>query len=86
MMKKRYEKPSAEKINFDYVESVVACPSGCANPSHWDHLGYYYGSCGLSGGNQGGNQGGNEGGNQGGNQGSNEGGNSYYAPGWGLNC
>ena len=80
-MKKAYAKPTAEKINFDYVESVVACPSGCQNPSHWDHLGYVYGSCGISGGNSGnpsGGQSGGQSGNQGSDQGGNQGTNSYW--------
>ena len=45
MMKKEYIKPTAEKINFDYVESVVACPSGCADQSHSWHAGAVYQSC-----------------------------------------
>ena len=89
-MKKQYKKPTVEKINFDYVESVVACPSGCSDPTHWDHQGHNFGTCGWSSGFVGGSQGSNQGNNQGGNQGSNQGGtnsgNSYYAPGWGLNC
>lgn len=93
MMRKEYVKPTAEKINFDYVESVVACPSGCPDPTHWDHQGYAYGSCGMSAGNGGNNNNNNNDNNNNNNNNGDSntqamaGGNPcYYAPGWGLGC
>lgn len=72
-MKKPYKTPSAEKMEFDYSESVEACSPWCTNPNHnhpWN--------CGNSNVNPNppdstptptpdpNNQ--------------------YYAPGWGQNC
>ncbi len=34
-MKKQYEKPKAEKLEFDYVESVVAC---CSRAPWCEHV------------------------------------------------
>ena len=78
-MKKEYKTPTAEKVVFDYAESVVACPSGCADPGHSWHSGATYPACyhgtisytapTTDPGNQG-----------------SQGGNQYYAPGWGQNC
>ncbi len=82
-MRKEYVKPTAEKINFDYVESVVACPSGCADPGHSWHAGSTYPSCYGSNVLNKNNNNNNNGNNN--NQGQN-GTNPYYAPGWGLGC
>ena len=74
MAKKQYSKPQAEKVDFDYVESVVACPSGCVEPSHTWHAGQAYPIC---------NGGGNNNNN---NNNNNNGVDPYYAPGWSLGC
>ena len=75
-MKKEYKKPMAEKVDFDYTESVEACPSGCVDPGHTWHSGYAYPTC--NGGGNGGN-GGNGGGGE-------NGGNSYWGVAWGQQC
>ena len=83
-MKKEYKTPTAEKVVFDYAESVVACPSGCTDPGHYWHAGYCFGVC--NGGNGNGN---NNSGNQSSqptNPPAEQGTNQYYAPGWGLGC
>ena len=80
-MKKEYLKPTAEKINFDYVESVVACPSGCPDPSHPYHYGEKCGSCGQSAGNSG-----NSGVVDPTTHGHVQQPTCHYAPGWGLGC
>lgn len=36
-VKKAYKTPSAEKIEFDYGESVEACSPNCNVPWHWWH-------------------------------------------------
>ena len=83
MMKKEYVKPNAEKINFDYVESIVACPSGCSDPGHYWHGGSVYGSCfGIINSNNANNT--NSNGNSDTQSTNNN--NPYYAPGWGLHC
>ena len=43
--KKKYTAPTAEKVEFDYTESVEACPSGCADPGHTWHAGNTYPAC-----------------------------------------
>ena len=34
-MKKAYESPKAEKMNFDYSETVVASAAKCRNETHY---------------------------------------------------
>ena len=83
-MKKEYKTPTAEKVVFDYAESVVACPSGCSDPGHSWHSGSCYPACYHVNGN-----GNNNGGNQPSQPTNPPGGqnnNQYYAPGWGLGC
>ena len=73
-MKRKYNTPTAEKMEFDYTESVEACSPGK------QILSYIPGPyCTCTGGGQ--NNGGQNNGGQ-----NNGGSNDYYAPGWGLNC
>ena len=79
-MKKEYKTPTAEKVVFDYAESVVACPSGCSDPGHTWHSGATYPACyhgpiSYSAPST-----------QQGTQQNSQGTNQYYAAGWGEHC
>ena len=75
-MTKTYKTPSAEKVEFDYSESVEACSPNCKDPSHWWH---WQNSCADPNAN-------NSNPTAAPTQAPQQSSDQYYAPGWGQNC
>jgi len=74
-VKKTYKTPSAEKIEFDYSESVEACSPNCKDPTHFWH--WFNNPCVEP------NPSTTAPSTTEPQQQTND---PYYAPGWGLNC
>ncbi len=74
-MKKTYKTPFAEKIEFDYSESVEACSPNCKDPTHYWHC-FNNQNVDPNPPTQAPAQ----------TQAPQQTNNPYYAPGWGLNC